>query len=927
MTQTLNSGIWSWGERFRELTGYVPLPWQESLYEKLLAGEVPAKVDIPTGLGKTMVIVLWLLALAEQEKNGIADENRLPRRLCYVVNRRTIVDQSTSVVETMVAKIRQTQEEKLRDHPLWGLYEALRDMVPWEEGKPLAVSTLRGELADNREWYNDPRRPAIVIGTIDMIGSKLLFSGYGDSRYFRPLHPGMLGCDSLFVHDEAHLTPAFGKLLDQIHAFQNGIGDPLFASFPKMKFLELSATLRGGEKENTPPLGLSEKDFEHPLVVQRSGAIKKLYLHEIAKGGKVLQDEMVRRALAYQEEGQPPQRIILFAQKPGDAEKIAAGIEKGLGKDAQDRVALLTGQIRGYERDELLKTPAMRPFVEEKEPSESLPKAVYLVSTSAGEVGMDLHADHMICDLTTLDSMIQRLGRVNRFGKGEAQVDVLYEEKLAGKELPAPYDQAVQITLRVFQEAMDPQSGFMDASPNALRKLHHHAEAFSPEPETVELTDILVDFWSQTSLGDVPGRPEVAPWLHGVSEEELPETWLAWRKEASILLESDVVEDEDLTRWFRKHPLSTKETLQKPTYQLFRQLQKSDTEKGWIKELCEKNPKTSVILLSATNEAKKIKLEELPERNRRELDFATIVFPVELGRLNKAGVFDEKIATEAEDVAYKNEKKTFERVILERTGYRFTWRSLDEAENQGEGDWLSLSDATKQIKKDDQRVELKIMTQAAQEEQDDDEATQAWLLLLKNVTQEQDTRPSDVSPTVDGHNEDVADLAQSMAVSLGLPDAICEAIRLAGQYHDEGKRAEIWQKAVGYDPHEDGFQPKAKSASGGGNWKNLNRYRHDLGSLVHAEKIAEIANHPERDLILHLIATHHGWARPHFRSEAFGPGVDETEQARIHHEVMHRYAALQERFGHWRLAWLESLLRRADGIASSRYTNDTEEES
>ena len=54
---------------------------------------------------------------------------------------------------------------------------------------PLALSTLRGELADNREWQADPACAAIVIGTVDMIGSRLLFSGYGVSPKMRPFHP------------------------------------------------------------------------------------------------------------------------------------------------------------------------------------------------------------------------------------------------------------------------------------------------------------------------------------------------------------------------------------------------------------------------------------------------------------------------------------------------------------------------------------------------------------------------------------------------------------------------------------------------------------------------------------------------------------------------------------------------------------------
>jgi len=41
---------------------------------------------------------------------------------------------------------------------------------------------------------------------------------------------------------------------------------------------------------------------------------------------------------------------------------------------------------------------------------------------------------------------------------------------------------------------------------------------------------------------------------------------------------------------------------------------------------------------------------------------------------------------------------------------------------------------------------------------------------------------------------------------------------------------------------------------------------------------------------------------------------------------MLRYSSLHERFGWWRLAWLESLLRRADGMASAEYEISLEEE-
>jgi CRISPR-associated endonuclease/helicase Cas3 len=67
---------------FRTLIGYDPFPWQRALYELLMQGTVPSSCDIPTGLGKTAVVAVWLIALANRP-------GKLPCRLVYVVNRRT----------------------------------------------------------------------------------------------------------------------------------------------------------------------------------------------------------------------------------------------------------------------------------------------------------------------------------------------------------------------------------------------------------------------------------------------------------------------------------------------------------------------------------------------------------------------------------------------------------------------------------------------------------------------------------------------------------------------------------------------------------------------------------------------------------------------------------------------------------------------
>ncbi len=109
------------------------------------------------------------------------------------------------------------------------------------ESPPLAISTLRGQFADNREWSVDPSRPAVISGTVDMIGSRLLFSGYGIGLKARPLHAGFLGQDALLVHDEAHLEPAFQRLLKAIEAEQARC-----KKFRSFWVMELTATKRGG---------------------------------------------------------------------------------------------------------------------------------------------------------------------------------------------------------------------------------------------------------------------------------------------------------------------------------------------------------------------------------------------------------------------------------------------------------------------------------------------------------------------------------------------------------------------------------------------------------------------------------------------------------------------------------------------------------
>lgn len=152
-------------------------------------------------------------------------------------------------------------------------------------------------------------------------------------------------------------------------------------------------------------------------------------------------------------------------------------------------------------------------------------------------------------------------------------------------------------------------------------------------------------------------------------------------------------------------------------------------------------------------------------------------------------------------------------------------------------------------------------------------------------------------------------------------DPIRIALLFAARWHDEGKKARIWQ-IFAYNPAPDG-PPLGKMAQSR-DPKFLRGYRHEFGSLLRIR-------HPERcgttdcdlpddvdasELALHLIATHHGAGRPHFATAVYDPFTD-AERGAIGIECVRRFARLQRKYGWWHLAWLENLLRCADQLASA----------
>jgi CRISPR-associated endonuclease/helicase Cas3 len=230
----------------------------------------------------------------------------------------------------------------------------------------------------------------------------------------------------------------------------------------------------------------------------------------------------------------------------------------------------------------------------------------------------------------------------------------------------------------------------------------------------------------------------------------------------------------------------------------------------------------------------------------------------------------------------------------------------------------------------------------AEESKDSDETVEA----ADRFSDEDDASSSSSTKPIalDSHLKGVADFAQRFAAACRLPPPIAEAVTLAGLLHDLGKadprfqsllragnpapRNELLAKS-GEMPQGRAVHRRALNDSGypqGG--------RHELLSVRLAESAPALLPDDSdlRDLVLHLIASHHGHCRPFapvafdekpmpvawaparlgkFIDLRFGSSSDHGLE-RLDSGVAERFWRLTRRYGWWGLAWLEAILRLAD---------------
>lgn len=868
--------------RFEALTGHAPFPWQQALFERLVAGDFPRNCAIPTGIGKTSAIAVWLLALATRAEAGTI--RGFPRRLVYVVNRRTVVDQATGDVERW--------RKNLDEHPaLADVRETLRRLAVWPRPETLAISTLRGQRADNGEWRLDPARPAVVIGTVDMVGSRLLFAGYRCGFRTKPLHAGFIGQDAWLVHDEAHLEPAFQGLLLEAQQEQQRSRD-----IRPFSVTALTATSRDGIVD----FRLSDEDFRNDVVAARLRASKALALHHVKDDGLV--DAVVERVLAHRDSGQA---VLVYLRTVENVERVSDRLRKeGLTID------LLTGTLRGLERDRLVRESSVfRRFAAEVSDVEPASGTVCLICTSAGEVGVNMSADHMVCDLTPLDSMVQRLGRVNRFGTGAARIDVVVAglSEAAGDVSEGTYERARARTAELL--ASLPVVGttsdgvpLHDASPAALDALPVDArlEGFTPGPVTLPATDILFDKWALTSIrGRLPGRPPVEAWLHGIAPWDPPQTAVAWRLEVELVT-GPLLEEHRPADLLELYPLKPHELLSDRTDRVLKHL----------RGIAARVSDLPVWVVDEEGEVEVLTLDALVMRGARAIEHATVLLPPSAGGLaldgNGQSLGRLSGQTDKEGAAGPDVYDVADRWIDERgePRRRRVWRhELENEEDQVRGMRL---------------VRTIALDRSSSEDADDDEPV-VWLWFTRpGQAGDEGLRTSLQEQTLEEHLQRAERFAVALAERLGLGRPEASAVRAAARLHDLGKARRSWQISIGNRDY-----PQKVLAKSGNTLPlhSLGGYRHEFGSVIDivcGDEFGSGLSEREQELALHLVATHHGRARPAFPyEERYDPERPAGQAADAAREAVVRYGRLQQRYGRWGLAFLESIVRAADALAST----------
>ena len=574
-----------------------PFDWQVRLAADVLVNDGWCDViRVPTGCGKTCVLDLAVFELALQA-GRTPSERSAPRRICLVVDRRLVVDEATDHARRILRAIRDAPRKPHVTPVLKAVAERLRALAS-EHGEPLRIVRLRGGVYRDDGWASDPLTPTVLVSTVDQIGSRLLFRGYGVSRRNLPVHAGLLAFDTRMFVDEAHLSTVFTDTLDHVRRYQRLVKNSPLPTERGLSIVRMSATARKNEDERSFVLSPGER--RDPRLRPRLEASKEADLIEIkvkAVTKKMRQepdkaraqesrnrDELVQRIVSEarrlagvgreQFDESRPRVVGVVVNRVATARHVHQDLLRNSNQSSKYDSLLLTGRIRPVDRDHLLESWLAKIRAgRDQEPERNL----FVVATQTVEVGANIDFDALITEACPLDALRQRFGRLDRLGRrhergASAPASIIVRTDQAKKSEDDPvYGAAIAETWKWLKSVASSVGrgvakrttvhfGINQLDEKMSRHPPDMAKVLAQTGDCPLLFPAHLDAWVQTNPCPEPD-PDVAPFLHGRADAPA-DVQVVWRADLDWKRNSQWVAVVSLM------PPLTREALPVPVYEV-----------------------------------------------------------------------------------------------------------------------------------------------------------------------------------------------------------------------------------------------------------------------------------------------------------------------------------------------------------------------
>jgi CRISPR-associated endonuclease/helicase Cas3 len=375
----------------------------------------PHLIEIPTGLGKTAGVVLAWLWNRVLQPTATARYG-WPRRLVCCLPMRTLVEQTRDNVKEWLKNLNDLEWKQEESH----------------EGKVGVHILMGGE--DAGEWDIHPEKEAILIGTQDMLLSRALNRGYGMSRYRWPMHFGLLNSDCLWVMDETQLmgpglwtsgqldwmrNHRFGVLKPCMTWWMSATPSPMFLDTPDRRRQQLTSL--PVVKIGDDPRAQARLNPTRRLTLWRPSEIKAKSKKDAAAAGG-FSDALATAVVAEHTAGT---LSLVVCNSVRSAQDLYRKIYQAVGAE---RSVLLTSRFRrgdrGVHTKRLLDFEKERRAVAEENPKDDTvtdSAGLICISTQVVEAGVDISARRLWIEAAPWPSALQRLGRLNRDGRGDGK--------------------------------------------------------------------------------------------------------------------------------------------------------------------------------------------------------------------------------------------------------------------------------------------------------------------------------------------------------------------------------------------------------------------------------------------------------------------------------------------------------------------------